>query len=83
MFLLSVSQNRLLIMAGIYGIVVTLSLVIGALDMRRDRPPGGERATPLLPTRHTLPWFVIFSNVVILALGIIYTVATIINPPNW
>ena len=48
------------------------------------RPPsGGERATPLLPTRHALPWFIIFSNVVILALGIIYTVATILNPPNW
>ena len=70
-------------MAGIYGIVVTLCFVIGALDMRRDRRIGGEGAPRLLPTRNALPWFVIFSNIVILALGILYTVATIINPPNW
>jgi hypothetical protein len=80
MFLLSVSQNRLVIMALVYGIVVTLSLVIGALDMRRDRrPDDGTR----LPTRSAIPWFIIFSNLAILALGILYTVATIVNPPNW
>jgi hypothetical protein len=84
MFFMKVHQHLLLVMVMTGGIVTTLAILVGALDMRRGRAPG-EMANdpPLLPTRSAIPWFIIFSNIVILALGIIYTVATILTPPNW
>ena len=84
MFLLHVYQSKMVIFLLMAGIVIPLGFVIGAMDLWRDRKEGDqEKMEPWISRRSAMPMFLIFSDIVIIGLGIFYTVWLMIEPPNW
>jgi uncharacterized Tic20 family protein len=86
MFLVRVLDYQIVILMLMAGLVIDIGLILGYIAVwrrRRAEAQSPQGATGWLSWIGSLTWFVIFTNVLIVGIGIAYTVYRILYPPNW
>jgi hypothetical protein len=86
MYRLDVLQAEQILIALGAGLVLTLALTLGYRMMwgpRASEDPAAEPATGWRSVLDYTPWLLVLLYAGILAYGIVATVATYLNPPNY
>lgn len=86
MFLIRIQNYQTVTLLLMAGLVIVISMALGYIGiwrLRDEKSESDEGDTEWLPFWRSVSWFLIFTNLAIIGLGIAYTIYRILEPPIW